>query len=403
MPDLKALKTWTKEEINKLRDLLIEISHEIHAHPELGHQEHHAASYLAEILEKEGFAVERASAGLPTAFIAEFSAGTGADIGFLAEYDALPGLGHACGHNLIAASTLGAGIAIKRLLEAGELQGTVKVYGTPAEEGGGGKVTMVEAGLFDGLAAAISMHAGSGTNSVGGSSNAVLPLTFKFKGQPAHAAASPHKGVNALDAVIATFNGINALRQHVTPDVRIHGIITKGGAAANIVPDDCEASFLVRAVSKDGLAEVVEKVKNCAHAGALATGSRLEIVEALQYDDILVCAPLVDMMKANMEDVGLAVIEDHMGRGNYTAIATHDTSIIDAIKDLAAREGISSDSYEFQMLYGIRPWLQKSLADEGYKVRAYVPYGRDWYPYFSRRLAERPANIWFFIGSLFRR
>jgi len=287
MPDLKALKTWTKEEINKLRDLLIEISHEIHAHPELGHQEHHAASYLAEILEKEGFAVERASAGLPTAFIAEFSAGTGADIGFLAEYDALPGLGHACGHNLIAASTLGAGIAIKRLLEAGELQGTVKVYGTPAEEGGGGKVTMVEAGLFDGLAAAISMHAGSGTNSVGGSSNAVLPLTFKF-------------------------NGINALRQHVTPDVRIHGIITKGGAAANIVPDDCEASFLVRAVSKDGLAEVVEKVKNCAHAGALATGSRLEIVEALQYDDILVCAPLVDMMKANMEDVGLAV-EDQTG------------------------------------------------------------------------------------------
>ena len=312
MPDLKALKTWTKEEINKLRDLLIEISHEIHAHPELGHQEHHAASYLAEILEKEGFAVERATAGLPTAFIAEFSAGTGADIGFLAEYDALPGLGHACGHNLIAASTLGAGIAIKRLLEAGELQGTVKVYGTPAEEGGGGKVTMVEAGLFDGLAAAISMHAGSGTNSVGGSSNAVLPLTFKFKGQPAHAAASPHKGVNALDAVIATFNGINALRQHVTPDVRIHGIITKGGAAANIVPDDCEASFLVRAVSKDGLAEVVEKVKNCAHAGALATGSRLEIVEALQYDDILVCAPLVDMMKANMEDVGLAV-EDQTG------------------------------------------------------------------------------------------
>ena len=107
--------------------------------------------------------------------------------------------------------------------------------------------------------------------------------------------------------------------------------------------------------------------------------------------------------KADVDKNFVTLIEDHMGRGNYTAIATHDTSIIDATKDLAAREGISSDSYEFQMLYGIRPWLQKSLADEGYKVRAYVPYGRDWYPYFSRRLAERPANIWFFIGSLFRR
>ncbi|HEY3314672.1 MAG TPA: M20 family metallopeptidase [Bacillota bacterium] len=317
--DLAALKELACRAVDETRATLAELAMAIHAHPELGFEERRAVGLITRILEANGFKVSREAAGLETAFVAEAAAeGGGGDgagavsdragrtVGILAEYDALPEMGHACGHNLIAASAVGAGLAVRRALEAGKVTGTVKVFGTPAEEGGGGKVLMAGAGLFDGLTAALAMHP-SQQNAVGGSCLAVRPFTFRFRGRPAHAAASPHDGINALDAVIATFNGVNALRQQVKPDVRIHGIITKGGTAPNIIPELAEARFAVRAAKVDYLAEVAEKVVNCARAGALATGATLEVKQGLEYADILPCPPLSDLMRANMERLGLTV------------------------------------------------------------------------------------------------
>ncbi len=312
--DLAALKELACRAVDEVRATLTDLAMDLHAHPELGFQEKHAAGLITRVLEENGLMVSRGVAGLETAFVAEIAADSaavrkgkaGRTVGVLAEYDALPEMGHACGHNLIAASAVGAGLALRRVLQGGRVAGTVKVFGTPAEEGGGGKVIMADAGLFDGLTAALAMHP-SQQNAVGGSCLAVRPYTFRFRGRPAHAAASPHDGINALDAVIATFNGVGALRQQVKPDVRIHGIITKGGTAPNIIPESAEARFIVRAAKVDYLDEVAEKVINCARAGALATGATLEVKEGLQYADILPCPPLSDLMKANMESLGLTV------------------------------------------------------------------------------------------------
>lgn len=312
MADLSELKNAARTTVDGQADQLIGISHEIHSNPEIAMQEVKAAKILAVALAADGFHVTTDVAGMPTAFVAEYTHGQGRTIGILAEYDALPGLGHACGHNISAASAVGAGIAVKRLLAAGKLTGTVKVFGTPAEEGGGGKVLMANAGLFADLTAAVSMHSGQ-RNSVGGSCLATQAFDFRFRGRPAHSAAAPDKGVNALDAVIQTFSGVNALRQHVRSDVRIHGIITNGGQAVNIVPEFAECRIQVRAAKKAYLAEVIAKVHDCAHGGALQTGASLEFEGDLMYDDILECDALSALIKANMEQIGL-VVEDRAGQ-----------------------------------------------------------------------------------------
>ncbi|TMW73460.1 M20 family metallopeptidase [Alteribacter natronophilus] len=272
--------------LEEIKEQLFEISQYIGNNPELGNEEFKACAALAEILEESGFTVKTGICGQPTAFEAVYDSGQpGPSIGFMSEYDALPGLGHGCGHNLIGTMGAAAGISLKEA--ASVTGGKVYVYGTPAEETRGVKVTMAEDGIFDHLDAALMCHPGSHYRK-SGSSLAMDALQFTFKGKTAHAAASPEKGINALDSVIQTFNSINALREHTTPDVRIHGIIPEGGKAANVVPDLAIAQFYVRAATRTAVNEVAEKVKNCARGAALASGTELDIsYYEFSYDDMI--------------------------------------------------------------------------------------------------------------------
>lgn len=257
--------------IERLAGELAELSRWLYDHPELGNEEHRAVERLTAILEREGFHVERGTAGLPTAFRAVFTGGRGPAVAFLAEYDALPGLGHACGHNLIAASCLGAALALRSL--GPSLPGTVVVMGCPAEETTGGKVTLVEAGAFEGIDAAMSVHPG-GRDSIGGSSLASHPLEIEFFGKASHAAAAPEQGVNALHALVLALNAIWSLRGQLREDVRLPGIILDGGKAPNVVPDYARARLSLRAADAEYLERVVvPRVRACAEGAALATGA----------------------------------------------------------------------------------------------------------------------------------
>jgi len=307
MSDIDKLKQRVVAEIDARRDELIRIADTIHANPEIAFEEFESAALLSSTLEENGFAVERGVAGLATAFVATLCGQDGGPtVAFLAEYDALPGLGHACGHNLIGTSAVGAGLAIKTVLPG--LAGTIQVIGTPAEEGGGGKAIMVGGGVFDAVDAAMMVHPSS-QNITRRASLASYKISIEFFGKPAHAAAKPDEGVNALEAMILTFNGINALRQHLRDDARIHGIITHGGEAPNIVPDYTAARFYVRAADTSYCAEVLEKVRACAEGAAQATGTRLEFKEyAPRYEAMVSNPKLADLVEANMAvlDIELA-------------------------------------------------------------------------------------------------
>lgn len=255
-----------------MHDQLACIAEEMYRNPETALQEHRASELLARFLEGGGFTVDRAIAGMATAFCAAWGSGR-PTIALLAEMDALPGLGHACGHNVIAAAAVGAGLALRQALP--EDAARVLVLGTPAEETGYGKVEMVRAGVFDEVDFALMVHPSSRRYVVKGYLG-LAKLRFTFFGTPAHAAAYPEEGINALDAVIQTFTAVNALRQQLRQDVRVHGIITEGGTAPNIIPERASCHFYVRADDLEELARVRERVIACAEGGALATGCRLE-------------------------------------------------------------------------------------------------------------------------------
>ncbi|MBN8202954.1 M20 family metallopeptidase [Bacillus sp. NTK034] len=297
------------KQIDELQDDFNRISTYIGNNPELGHEEYKACKVLTEELEKHGFSVEIGTCGLPTAFMAAYDSGKeGPVIGFMSEYDALPEVGHACGHNLIGTMGIAAGIGLSKVIH--ETGGKVVVFGTPAEETKGGKVTMAEAGIFDVLDAAIMVHPLD--NYVkSGTSLAMDAIQFEFFGKSAHAAASPHLGINALDAVLQTFSSINALRQHIKPDARIHGIITEGGKAANVVPDYAVAQFYVRAAKREYVNELVEKVKKCAEGAALQTGAEMKwSFYEFSYDDMVTNSPLSEAF--NKELISLGVNEEEI-------------------------------------------------------------------------------------------
>ena len=277
---MDGLQQRVLDRIDREAGALIELSKFIHSHPEIAMQEVECSAACAKFVEDRGFAVTRGVADLPTAFAATTGAGAGTDghVGYLSEYDALPGLGHGCGHNLIAIAGIGAAIGLSEVaVEAG---GKVSLFGTPAEEAIGGKIFMTQAGLFDGLDAAMGAHPGANdaycpTVEGSGMALACREVIIKYHGEAAHAAADPYNGVNALNALIEVFNGINALRQHVKSDARLHGIITDGGFAPNVVPDYAAGSFLIRAASLTYMDELVEKVRAIAEGAALITGARL--------------------------------------------------------------------------------------------------------------------------------
>ena len=302
-----------------IKERLAEISDYIYNNPELGNEEYKAVEALTTFLKEHDFKIEAPIADMATAFKATFDSGKpGMTIGYLCEYDALPKIGHGCGHNMIGVMSAGAGVALSKVLH--EIGGKVIVYGTPAEETNGGKVILAEAGVFDELDAAMIVHP-DGETRASGSSSALYPIRFIYKGKTAHAASCPEKGINALNSVIQLFNGIDALRQHVTPDIKMHGIITKGGVAANIVPDEAIADFYFRASTKERVTEVIEKVKKIAEGAALMTGATLEMERyELPYDDLNTNETLSEMFNSNLRELGITDIKEAKATGGSSDI-----------------------------------------------------------------------------------
>jgi amidohydrolase len=288
--------------IDAMRDELLGLSHLIHGEPELALEEVKAAENLASAVEGHGVAVQRGAFGLATAYAAEFGADSGPTIAILSEYDALPGIGHACGHNIIATAGLGAALALSKL--NGALPGRVRYLGTPAEERFGGKELMAREGAFERVDAAMMIHP-AGTNLVAMPCLAVTEVDAIYFGRTAHASVAPHQGLNALDAVVTAYQAIAQLRQHILSSERIHGIITEGGLAANIVPERAACRFYVRSPKGDGLAALKERVRACFEAGALATGCRLEMHwGATDYLDLKSNWPMAKAFEANAVGLG---------------------------------------------------------------------------------------------------
>ena len=291
-------RTAARARLDEARAQLIELSHRIHANPELGFHEEKAAAWLTEALDAAGFTVQRGAGDLPTAFTATSGSGP-LTVAICAEYDCLPGIGHACGHNIIAAAAIGAAIAAARVADEAGL--TVRVVGTPAEEGGGGKIILLERGAFDGVHAAMMVHPAP-ADVAEPPVIAVAHFDVHYTGKEAHASSYPEMGINAADALTVAQVAIGLLRQHIRPNDRIHGIVTKGGEAPNIVPAHTSAKYYVRARTLGQLEEILAKVNRCFEAGALATGATLEIVEVEKpYAEMRHDAEIAALYKRNAE------------------------------------------------------------------------------------------------------
>jgi len=293
-----------KQSVESHKQQLIQLSLNIHDNPELGFKEEQAAAWLTSHLEDNGFHVERGIAGLSTAFRATYGQES-PRIALLAEYDALPKVGHGCGHNIIGVSAVGAGVASKHAVD--QLGGSIVVMGTPGEEVLGGKIDMVKAGEFKEVDVAMIVHPDT-RNMPTQEALAASTLEVEFFGRPAHAASQPHKGINALDAMILAFTAINSLRQHIRGDARIHGIITDGGEAPNIVPAHSAATFLVRALDDDYLTELKDRVLNCFKGASMASGARLEYTwKNRPYAPMKNNMTLAGLFKQNLESLGRSV------------------------------------------------------------------------------------------------
>ena len=303
-------KDAAKERLGEEQDRLLNLSHRIHAHPELAFQEEQACAWLCDILGDAGFAVERGAYGLPTAFVARYGSGP-VHIAICAEYDCLPEIGHACGHNIIAAAAAGAGIAAARV--ADDVGLTISVIGTPAEEGGGGKIMLLDRGAFEGVHAAMMVHP-SPADVAEPPIIAVQHFDVWYTGKEAHAASYPEQGINAADALTIAQVAIGLLRQHIRPADRIHGIITKGGDAPNIVPAHTSAKYYVRARTLAKLDSVREKVNRCFEAGALATGAKLEMKDVEQaYAQMEHDQEIATAYKRNAEALGRVFVSPGPG------------------------------------------------------------------------------------------
>ncbi|MGH3913515.1 MAG: amidohydrolase [Pseudonocardiaceae bacterium] len=254
---------------------LCALSRSIHAEPELAFAEHRSAAKVADLVQAEGFEVERGVGGLATAFTATYGAGK-LVIGLCAEYDALPEIGHACGHNIIAAASTGAALALREVAEGLDL--TIKLMGTPAEESGGGKVLLLERGVFDDVAMAMMVHPAP-EETCASSSLAITDLRLRYAGTAAHAAAAPHRGRNAADALTVAQVAVGLLRQHLESGQMVHGIVTHGGAAPNIIPANTSALYYLRAPDIGSLRQLETRVRACFEAGAVATGCTSEIAQ----------------------------------------------------------------------------------------------------------------------------
>ena len=328
-------KEVARERVTQARDELVALSHRIHANPELGFEEEQACAWLCELLEGAGLQVERGVGDLPTAFAARAGSGP-LHVVVCAEYDALPAVGHACGHNVIAAMAAGAGMALARVADDAGLR--VTVLGTPAEEGGGGKILLLKRGAFDGAHAAMMVHP-SPYEQPEMPIIAVNHLKVAYTGKEAHASAYPFLGVNAADALVVAQTAIGLLRQHLRPSDRVHGIVTKGGDAANIIPAHTTADWMVRAADLEQLEEVRAKVARCFEAGALATGATLELSEDHDpYSEMRHDHELSALYQRNAEALGRTFI----GRSDRGAGSTDMGNVSLALPSIHPTIGIDS-------------------------------------------------------------
>ncbi len=334
--DLTHAKQLAKAAVEDTRVELIEISLDIHAHPELALKETRASALLADRLEARGFAVERGAFGLETAFRARWGEGP-VTIAYLCEYDALPEIGHACGHNLIATAGLGAALGIKAALTPDQV--TLLVLGTPAEEDIGGKAIMLEHGAFEGVDVALMAHPAP-FDIPDPPMYGVEQCHVTYRGQASHASVAPEAGVNALDGLVTAYQAIAQLRQHMRRDARVAGIITYGGSAHNVVPDRAEGSFEVRALSPAYLADLKARVERCFQAGAQASGASVSVEWAQYvYAPMNNNAPLAAAYKANAEALGRKFLEipvsstgsSDMGNVSWAVPSIHPTFSIGAM------------------------------------------------------------------------
>ena len=306
MKEKGSLKTKIVENVDSQSKELFQLSQLIHENPELGFEEQKAASWLSAYLRDKGFQIETGIAGLATAFKATYGQGT-PRVAVIAEYDALPKLGHACGHNIIATSSVGAGVAAKVAVDT--FGGSIIVIGTPAEEIYGGKIDMVKAAVFDDMDIAMMVHP-STLNAATVLALALNNLEVEFFGKPAHAAANPHKGINALEAMVLSFNNINSLRQHIREDSRIHGVITDGGEAPNIIPAHSAGIFIIRSMDNVYLEELKDKVLNCFQGAATATGATLKYRwEKKKYASMKNNMIMAKLFEQNMKSLGRTMEE----------------------------------------------------------------------------------------------
>jgi amidohydrolase len=312
--ELEKLKKMIQEEVEAHRQELIDLSLRIHANPELGWHEEKASGWLSDYLENKRFKVERGICELPTAFRAGYGQGKPV-VAIMAEYDALPDVGHGCGHNIIGTSAVGAGLAAKLVVE--KFGGTILVMGSPAEELLGGKVVMAERGAFDGIDVAMMVHPRRQSSTVARRHLSAIFLEVEFWGKAAHAAGAPWDGISALEALILGINNMNALRFHTRESTRLSGIITDGGKAANVIPEHAAGTFQVRAVDDASLDELREKVLNCFKGAALATGTRLEYRWGLRCSYMRHNPTLIQLWSDNMQALGRKVAGfDDSGSGS---------------------------------------------------------------------------------------
>ncbi len=308
--DLTHARKRAIDAIDQRRDALIALSLAIHRTPELGYQEREASLRLTEFLEGDGFKVARGYRGVETAYRGDVQGKTeGSRVAILAEYDALADLGHGCGHNLIAMIGTAAAVAVHEVMD--ELPGSLAAIGTPAEEGGGGKVALIRAGGFDDVDAAMMIHPTSGRSLAGRHSLASNRVLVEYFGKSAHAASQPDQGVNALDAMIQLFNGVNAMRQQLRPDARVHGIIAKGGSAANVIPDHTVGRFSVRALDRRYQQEVLRRFIACAEGAATATGAtvKVSVDENAGYENMVFSSPMAERWTSHMRSLGMQVFD----------------------------------------------------------------------------------------------
>jgi amidohydrolase len=310
--DIAAAKRQVREEVDRLGPRLWEVAKAIHGRPELLYEERFASDLLATELEGAGLAVKRGAYGVETAFVVTAGVGDGPTVAILCEYDALPGIGHGCGHNLIAAAGLGAGLAAAVVVNG--TGGRLRILGTPAEEGGGGKIRLIDAGAFDGVDAAMMVHP-AGLDLTEPDVIAIATWRVEYRGVGAHAAAAPERGRNALDAAVLGYNAVAALRQHIGAHERIHGVFLKAGEKPNIVPDHTVAEWYVRSPTLTSLQDLKERVLACLAGGAAAAGCEMTVTPTCaEYSQLHTNQALIERYQRNSRELGRPVPAPEHGR-----------------------------------------------------------------------------------------